>query len=76
MFCEHIAGTLTFEEDGHLWSFKGKSSYNWDIIKGCTPSNLTGPCADHTYLRNVGKYHELPSQYLSIIHLPQTYLDS
>ncbi len=33
------------------------SSYNWDVNGGCTPSNLTGPCGDHSYLRNSGRWH-------------------
>ena len=48
--------SMGFDEDRYVWNITG-SSYNWDVIKGCTPSNLTGPCGDHNYLRNNGRFH-------------------
>ena len=53
--CIHI-GNFTFEDDGYLWTFENSSQpYSWQTRHSCTPTELTGPCGDHTYLSNLGK---------------------
>ncbi|XP_028392900.1 uncharacterized protein LOC114517402 [Dendronephthya gigantea] len=46
---------LTFDEEEDLWN-RSVSTYQWNIMKGCTSSIQTGPCGDHTSLRSIGSY--------------------
>lgn len=55
IYCLLILETLSFDGEGYLWN-RSVSTYQWNILKGCTPSILTGPCGDHTFLRSIGRY--------------------